>query len=79
MLFLLVFLLNFGGFLPIDIYGFFLSFSLDLEDFFFIKAIISNTYTIVKACTKEGRCNIIKSCDQSHDGFNQIGTISDHY
>ncbi len=24
-------------------------------------------------------CNIIKSCDQSRDGSNQIGTISDYY
>ncbi len=24
-------------------------------------------------------CNIIKSCDQSRDEPNQIGTISDHY
>ncbi len=24
-------------------------------------------------------CNVMKSCDQSRDGSNQIGTISDHY
>ncbi len=24
-------------------------------------------------------CNVMKSYDQSHDGSNQIGTISDYY
>ncbi len=28
---------------------------------------------------REGNCNILKSCDQSRDGSNQIETISDHY
>ncbi len=29
--------------------------------------------------TDKPSCNVMKSCDQSRDRSNQIGTISDHY
>ncbi len=29
--------------------------------------------------SRKAQCNVMKSCNQSRDGSNQIGTISDHY
>ncbi len=47
------------------------------SSFFFRKTIFAKTW--YKMYNQEFLCNVMKSYDQSRDGCNQIGTISDHY